>query len=84
MLGVIDTAADVTIMGGEMFKKVAAVAKFHKKDFKPADKTPYNYDKTPFRLDGKLELDVSFKTCMSRWMPQNPYCYPKGCAVSWE
>ena len=25
MLGVIDTAADVTIMGGEMFKKVAAV-----------------------------------------------------------
>ena len=43
-----DTTADVTIMGGEMFKKVAAVAKLRKKDFKPADKTPYNYDKKPF------------------------------------
>ena len=63
MSGVIDTAADVTIMGGEMFKKVAAVAKLRKKDFKPADKTPYNYDKKPFRLDGKLELDVSFQDC---------------------
>ena len=30
MLGVIDTAADITIMGGEMFEKVAAVAKLHK------------------------------------------------------
>ena len=61
MSGVIDTAADITIMGGEMFKKVAAVAKLHNKDFKPADKTPYNYDKKPFRLDGKLELDVLFQ-----------------------
>ena len=40
---------------------MAAVAKLHKKDFKPADKTPYNYDKKPVRLDGKLELDVSFQ-----------------------
>ena len=63
MLGVIDTAADVTIMGGEMFKKVAAVAKLHKRDFKPADKTPYNYDRKPFRFDRKLKLDVSFKHC---------------------
>ena len=61
MLGVIDTAADVTIMGGEMFKEVAAIAKLRKKDFKPADKTPYNYDKKPFRLDGKLELDICFQ-----------------------
>ena len=44
-----------------MFKKVAAVVKLRKKDFKPADKTPYNYDKKPFQLDGKLELDVSFQ-----------------------
>ena len=41
MLGVIGTAADVTIMEGETFKKVAAVAKLHKTDIKPADKTPY-------------------------------------------
>ena len=44
-----------------MFKNVAAVAKLCKKDFKPADKTSYTYDKKPFRLDGKLELDVSFQ-----------------------
>ena len=60
MLGVIDTAADISIMGGEMFKKVAAVAKLRKRDFKTTDKTPYNFDGKPFRLDGKLELDVSF------------------------
>ena len=44
-----------------MFKKIAAVARLHKKDFMPADKTPYNYDKKPFHLDGKLVLDVSFQ-----------------------
>ena len=43
--------------------KVTAVVKLRKKDFKPADKTPYNYDKKPFQLDGKLELDVSFQDC---------------------
>jgi len=56
-------AADVTIIGGEMFKKVMAVAKLHKKDFKSADKIPYNYDRKPFHLDGKLELDVAFQDC---------------------
>ena len=45
---------------GELFKQVAAVCKLHKQDFKPVDKTPFNYDKKSFRLDGKLELDVEF------------------------
>ena len=40
MLVAIDTTADITIIGGEMFK-VIAVAKLHEKDFKPVDKT-YN------------------------------------------
>ena len=61
MLGIVDTAADITIIGGELSKKIAAAARLHKKDFKPADKTPYNYDKKPFHLDGKLVLDVSFQ-----------------------
>ena len=60
MLGVIDTAADISIMGGNVFKKVATVAKLRKRDFKPTDKTPYNFDGKPFRLDGKLVLDISF------------------------
>ena len=35
--------------------------KLHKKDLKPVDKNPCNYDKRPFQLHGKLELDVSFQ-----------------------
>ena len=35
MSGVVDSGADITIMGGEMFKLVAVVAKLKKRDFKP-------------------------------------------------
>ena len=46
--GVIDTGADISIMGGEVFRKIAAVAKLRKSQLKKADKTPHNYDQTPF------------------------------------
>ena len=52
MLGVIDTAADVTMIGGEIFKKVAAVAKFCKRDFKPTDKTSTTMTGNLFDLTG--------------------------------
>ena len=58
-LGVVDTGADIMIMGGELFKKVAAVARL-KKDFKPVDKRPYTYGDQPFKLDGQMDLDISF------------------------
>ena len=58
--GIVDTGADITIIGGELFKKVAAVARLKKKDFKEADKTPRNYDWQPFSLDGRMDLDVIF------------------------
>ena len=32
----------------------------HKKDFKPPDKVPRNYDQQPFRLDGQIDLDIKF------------------------
>lgn len=35
--GVIDSGSDITIMGGELLCKVAAVAKLQKNDLKPAD-----------------------------------------------
>ena len=54
--GVVDSGADITIMGGNLFKHVAAVAKLCKRDFK----VPHNYDQQPFRLDGRLDLDISF------------------------
>ena len=48
----IDTGADISIMGPELFKKVAAVAGTKKKQFKPADKLPHTYDCRTFHLDG--------------------------------
>ena len=60
MYGIVDTAADITIMGGEAFKQVAAAAKLKKKDFKPPDQVPHNYDRRPFQLDGRVNLDIEF------------------------
>ena len=59
--GVIDSGADITIMGADLFKKVAAVARLKKKQLKKSDKVPYTYDQKPFKLDGKLELDITFQ-----------------------
>ncbi len=59
--GIIDSGADITILGGELFKKVAAVAKLRKKDLKKANKSPHTYDGQPFSLDGRMDLDISFK-----------------------
>ena len=52
--------ADITILGEKAFQRIAAKAKLRKKEFKPADKTAYNYDGKPFRLDGKMYLNITF------------------------
>ena len=44
-----------------MFKKLATMAKLCRKDFKPVDKTLHGYNRKPFHLDRKLELDISFQ-----------------------
>ena len=59
-VGLVDTGADITIMGSELFKKVATVAGLEKQQFKPMDKQPHTYDRCQFKLDGQLDLDVSF------------------------
>ena len=59
--GVIDTGSDVTIVGGRLFKKIAAVARLQKRDFRPADKTPIAYGRQPFTLHGKMSLRISFQ-----------------------
>ena len=41
--GVLDSGADISIMGGNLFRKVAAAARLKKKDFKKADKVPRTY-----------------------------------------
>ena len=61
MFGIVDSGADITIIGAELFKKDAAVAKLRKKDFKKSDKSPHGYDGQPFTLDGRMDLDITFK-----------------------
>ena len=43
-----------------MFKRVAAVARLRKRDFKAPDKMPHAYGQKPFKLDGRLDLDITF------------------------
>ena len=59
--GVVDTAADITIMGGKLFALVASSARLRKKDFKPPDRVPRTYDRKVFHLDGRMDLEVSFQ-----------------------
>ena len=49
--GVINSGADITIIGGDLFRQVAAVARLKKKSFSQADKIPRTYDQRPFALD---------------------------------
>ena len=58
--GLVDTGADITIIGAQLLKKIAAVAKLKKRNFKTADKTPHGYDRRPFELHGRMELTLSF------------------------
>ena len=58
--GIMDTGADITIIGPELFKKVASVAKLKKRQLKKADKVPHTYDQREFKLDGCLYLDINF------------------------
>ena len=59
-LGVIDTGADITIMGGELFKKIVKAARLKKKDFKQPDCTLCAYDRKKFKLHGRMDLEVTF------------------------
>ena len=59
-VGLVNTATDVTIMGGKLFEQVASVVRLKKRDFKAADKIPRTHDQKPFKVDGRMDLDVSF------------------------
>ena len=59
--GIIDSGADITIIGGKLFKRVALAARLKKRDFMKPDKTPRTYDQKPFTLDGRMDLEVQFE-----------------------
>ena len=58
VIEIIDTAADITIMGGSLFKKVASVAKLKKNH--QTSHHAHGYGQQPFKLDGRMELEVKF------------------------
>ena len=57
MYGIVDTEADITIIGGRLFKLVATKARFKKRNFHKPDTVPRNYDGKVFTLDGKMDLN---------------------------
>ena len=59
--GVVDTAADITIMSGKLIATVAAAARLKKKDFRKPDKVPRTYERKVFRLDGCIKMDIIFQ-----------------------
>ena len=59
--GIVDTAADITIMGGKLFALVAAAAKLQKRDLRKQDRVPRNNDGKEFHLNGCMEMDLTFQ-----------------------
>ena len=43
--GLVDSGADISIIGEDLFQKLAAWAKLKKRDFKRADKVSHGYDR---------------------------------------
>ena len=58
--GIINTAADIAIIGGRLLKKIATIARLKKKNLKLPDKKPHTYDQRTFTLDGRMNLDITF------------------------
>ena len=52
--------SDITIIGRDLFRRVASVARLHKSQLLKPDKAPKTYDERTFCLDGKMNLDISF------------------------
>lgn len=58
--GIIDTGADITIMGGELFKKISDAVRLKKKDLKRPDRISRTYDHKEFKLHGRMDLEIGF------------------------
>ena len=59
VIRIIDTVADITIIEGTLFQKVASVARLKKKNFKPPAITPHTYDQKPLvEWNRKLNLVI--------------------------
>ena len=85
--GLVDTGADITIIGGKLFKRVATVARLKKHHFKKAYKIPRTSDQKTFKLDGRMDLLME-RLCAppstSRWMRPTSYFSRKEFVASLE
>ena len=59
-VGIVDSGTDISIMNGDLFKRIDADTCLKKKDFKKADKVARTYDHQSFLLDGSMDMDISF------------------------
>ena len=58
--GVIDSGVEITIINGNLFAIIAAVARLKKSRLKPADRVPRTHDRKTLTLDGRMDLDICF------------------------
>ena len=58
--GIIDSGADITVIYGDLFQRVATVACLKKSAFKKPDRIPVTYDQKPFTLHGRMDLGITF------------------------
>ena len=60
-VGVVDSGSDITIMGKDLLRHVAAAAKLGRSSLKKVDKVPKTYDGQPFTLHGRVDLNINFE-----------------------
>lgn len=88
--GVADSRANITIIGVDLFRQVAAVARLQKRDLKKVDRVPKTYNLQPFSLDCKIDLDISFgnttmKTPVYAKMTHQNHCFSlRVFVISWR
>ena len=60
--GLVDTGADITIIGGgKLFKGVAQGDKLSREKFRESDRTPFTYDNKQFKLHGVMDMVICFE-----------------------
>ena len=52
-------SADITIINGDLFQRVATVVHLKKCAFKKPNRIPVTYDQKPFSLHGRMDLDTA-------------------------
>ena len=58
--GLVDTGSDITIIRGDLFYKIAAVAKVEINFIKNVDQRVCTYDQKPMTLDGCIDMKITY------------------------